>query len=1360
MAGIFQNSNMVANALTRTGKWILYLLAALIILIALLAASIRLAVFYSEDYSEQLASLVSSYVGSPVEIGEVDLVWNRFDANASLRDVQIRSADGAETLIELPRIELELNVRDVLLERRLSVRNVQLSDLSLVASYEGRGQLQMFGRRLSRKGSSKVQAESLDSNSESQNGNELLNARESQDASDATDKTARNHSVLNWLFNAERISILDSEITVVDAKRDREYKVDNVNIRAFNDGDDHKIRISSALPGDIGENSLASFDFTGKAANVSEWDGQFYLNTKALHLDELSEVWRTPLQEYAGFADVQLWGAWSGTRVNKVRVIASVSDFALQQPSSSGAFSTNLQAEKVDVDFDWVRLNSGWQLTFNQLAGMLDDRELALDGLEMQVAREARETYFSIAGPDIDLQSLKPVYSFADAMLPNDLPFRTLALRRGFLSDWRASGITTDETTTLTELRANVVDLTIDPFDKTPGISDLTASVVFEDGAGRVTIDSQDISLSLPQLYDTPLPGVNVDGEIRFLVNTDVADTAQPEGAADNETLTPALKWKAVTEDLRVVSLDLETSTVLSISGHADGSHMIDSHTSILNANIARLKDFYPVRKLKPKLLNWLQAAPLGGDVVRGRVEVKGNLNDFSPAEGRGHFYAEADLVDATLKFRPDWPAVTEVDGNLSFSSSSMRGRVYQGSIRQARFSDARLFLPDFKQPVIEVQANAIGPLADMLDFAQTGPLAPKIGKVFGNATGAGTSRFALDLKVPLKKELRDELVVDGEAHLDNAQISSSTYGIDLESATGKLKFNRRGITVDNMQVRYQGLPLSVNAIQESNSKNHFNRIRINGPVAVASVMQSYGIPLVDQFKGTSNWNIDIDVTRPINSKKSRVELTATSDLSGTALDLPVPMNKGADELREARVYRDFASQEKDWWVELPGLMKSRIRTGNDKKLESMAVVLGSSENSVLPWRGISIQGDVHRLDASGWLQLSMSLKEQQKDAGEGFPLFAKISTGQMAIGDQVFDDLVYIAYRDGVNQVHRVESSLFSGELTLQPDRGVLEPLVLRLDRLDKRLLVAIAASQKSKSESREVTGQLIDPRGIPPLDIRVSELIWDNWRFSNVALRSEPTDQGLQITALTARQNSMRVSGRGSWTQFNDAGVVSHKTLLDLTASFDDVGRAMAEIADVKSFAEGSGEAALSLTWPTPAYAPDLKQLQGQLLFNLRDGRILSVQPGAGRILGLFALQSLPRRLTFDFRDITSTGLEYSGVSGNLSIANGQAQTNAIAMSGPVAEILIHGSTGFVDKTYDQKIDVLPRVSGALPLLGVLSGGPAAGVTALLADGVLKGIGVNLDEIGRRRYSLTGSWDDPVWKAVNVANRSASSR
>ncbi len=1345
---------MVVNALAKTCKWMLYLLAALIILIALLAASVRLALLYSADYTEELASLVSNYVGSPVQIGEVDLVWNRFDANASLQDVEVRSADGSQTLIELPSIELQLNVRDVLLERRLTIRNVQLSDLSLTASYEGSGQLRMFGKTLDVAARDTVAKQSLLAESS-------LEAEEGPD---------RRYSVLNWLFNAEQIAILDSDITLINAEQDHQYKVDNVNIRAFNDGDKHQIRITSALPDDVGDNSLASFDFTGKADNFDEWQGQFYINTRGLRLSELSGLWRLPEHQYTGTSDLQLWGEWSGANLQKVRAIATLSDLSLQQSSTALTSAAVLETEEVAVDLDWARLQSGWQLTFNQFSGRLNKgQDIELDGLEMLVTREPKtptgvesdkdqfSDYFSVTGPAIDLQALAPLYAYIDDLLPAELPFKVRSLQSGLLTDWRASVVRTDKRTTLTELQLNAVDLAIDAYGNTPGINGLTTSLVYVDGSGRLQIDNQSVGVTLPALYEAPLPEFNIDGAIDFLVNTGAAKEAD---SAEPTTTSETVAWKVVAQELHVSTQDFSTSSSLSVRGMTDGAHLIDSRSYVQNVNLPRLKDYLPVRKLKPRLHNWLQTAIVAGDAVRGRVEIKGNLNDFSPANGKGHFYAEADLIDTTVKFRPDWPAATAMDGNVSFSTTSMRGRVYQGAIRSANFSDAHLLISDFKQPVVEVKTNAIGPVDDMLDFMQTGPLAAKIGKAFGNSTGSGTSRLEVDLKVPLKKELSELLVVDGEIILDSAQITSVAYGVDLDSVTGKLRFNRRGVLVDGLQVRYQGLPLSVEATQESSATANVNSIRVNGPVAVSSVLRSYGIPLVDQLDGISDWTLEINITRPVNSQAARVELIATSDLAGTALKLPVPIKKASDELRQARLYRNFAAQDKDWWLELPGLMKTRLRIGADSKLTSMVIALGDSENTVLPWRGISIHGNADRIDAAGWVKFVTAFSAGKPKSDKTFPVFAKINTPQMIIGDQRFGELIYIAYQDGGNQVHRIESAPLSGEFTVK-DRSSGQPMVIRLDRLDKQLFTALAGTQpanQSSGLSAQVTNRLVDPRKVPALDVRVSELIWDNWRLAKLALRTEPDDQGLRITALNARQNDMRVSGQGYWHQY--AGADSHLTALDLTASFDDFGLAMREVANATSFAGGSGEAALSLSWPTPAYAPDLQQLEGQLLFNLREGRILSVQPGAGRILGLFALQSLPRRLAFDFRDITDNGLAYNSVSGNLTVADGFARTNAIAMTGPVAEILIHGNTGFVDKTYDQTIDVLPRVSGALPLLGVLSGGPVAGVTALLADGVLKGIGVNLDEIGRRRYSLSGSWNEPVWQAVNAASGQISSR
>ena len=734
---------MVLTALTKTFKWIYYMLVALLIFIALLLACIRLAVSYSQDYNEELAALVSAYVGSPVEIGEVDLVWNRFDASASLKDVQVHSADDAATMLELSQIDLQLDVRDILLKRKLSVRSVQLSNLSLVASYEGEGEIGIMGQNPKLRTRSKV---------------------------DEVEASNRDYSVLNWLFNAERISILDSDIKLIDVPRDREFEIDHVNIRAFNDNDLHQIRVTSALPGEIGESSVASLDFTGAADDIKGWQGQFYINTQGLNINQLSEFWRKSSDAYSGTTDLQVWGEWSNAQIDHVRAIATGQQLSFNQPKPTS--DAAIKADNVEVDVNWSRTGSGWQMNFARLFASLED-QIVLDGLDMHMERNAEGIEeFGISGPDINLQSLKPVYAFIDALRSEDNAYPLSSLRDGEVKNWVFGGALQPEGFKVTRLRADVENLAVDTFENNPGISDLSANVFFREGIGYLSVDNQDINLLLPAFYDNPLPVINADGIVKVLMTDHMPGS---KGGASG------VLWKVVGEDVNVSTKDLNTSTTFSFLASTGGQRLIDLHTEILNANLGNSRDYLPARVMSPTLYNWLQTSIETGDIVRGRVELKGDINNFAPDQGVGHFYAEADIVDAQLKFLSDWPSANDMEGNISFTANAMRGQVYQGQLREAKFSDARVFIRELKQPVLELQTNAIGPVADMLDFAQTGPLAPQIGALFGDASGTGVSRLALDVKIPLNDKVTTELSVNGEVLLDNAQLMAKEFGIDIE---------------------------------------------------------------------------------------------------------------------------------------------------------------------------------------------------------------------------------------------------------------------------------------------------------------------------------------------------------------------------------------------------------------------------------------------------------------------------------------------------------------------------------------------------------------------------------------------------
>ena len=78
---------------------------------------------------------------------------------------------------------------------------------------------------------------------------------------------------------------------------------------------------------------------------------------------------------------------------------------------------------------------------------------------------------------------------------------------------------------------------------------------------------------------------------------------------------------------------------------------------------------------------------------------------------------------------------------------------------------------------------------------------------------------------------------------------------------------------------------------------------------------------------------------------------------------------------------------------------------------------------------------------------------------------------------------------------------------------------------------------------------------------------------------------------------------------------------------------------------------------------------QLNGTLpilyTFLARSGKTImgvefvKLEPGIGKLLGILSLQSLPRRITLDFRDVFSDGFAFDSIQGSVKIDRGIAST-----------------------------------------------------------------------------------------------------
>jgi uncharacterized protein YhdP len=159
--------------------------------------------------------------------------------------------------------------------------------------------------------------------------------------------------------------------------------------------------------------------------------------------------------------------------------------------------------------------------------------------------------------------------------------------------------------------------------------------------------------------------------------------------------------------------------------------------------------------------------------------------------------------------------------------------------------------------------------------------------------------------------------------------------------------------------------------------------------------------------------------------------------------------------------------------------------------------------------------------------------------------------------------------------------------------------------------------------------------------------------------------------------------------------------------------------------------------------------------LKVSVREGRIPDVDPGAGRIFGLFNLGALPRRLALDFGDFFKSGFSFDSIEGLFTLKDGNAFTSDLQVKGPAADIKVNGRTGLKVKDYDQTMDVTPHVGSTFVIGGALVGGPVGAAAGALLQGLLKGA---INDVARVRYSVTGSWEKPTITEIAKETRSGA--
>ena len=143
-----------------------------------------------------------------------------------------------------------------------------------------------------------------------------------------------------------------------------------------------------------------------------------------------------------------------------------------------------------------------------------------------------------------------------------------------------------------------------------------------------------------------------------------------------------------------------------------------------------------------------------------------------------------------------------------------------------------------------------------------------------------------------------------------------------------------------------------------------------------------------------------------------------------------------------------------------------------------------------------------------------------------------------------------------------------------------------------------------------------------------------------------------------------------------------------------------------------------------------------------DIERGQFLQIEPGAGRLLGVLSLQSLPRRLVLDFRDVFSQGFAFDFFRGQGQIEQGVLSTRNLQMKGVNAAVMMEGSADLVRETQDLQVFVVPEINAGAASLLAATVNPVVGIGTLLAQLLLR---QPLRSVTTQEFRVTGSWADP---------------
>ena len=861
-----------------------------------------------------------------------------------------------------------------------------------------------------------------------------------------------------------------------------------------------------------------------------------------------------------------------------------------------------------------------------------------------------------------------------------------------------------------------------------PGLAGLSGSVDGDQDSGRFRIDGEALRLDLPEVFDPgPLSFARLSArggwqrqEERLAI---VLDEAAFENA-DAAGTAAGRYWPAAT-----------------------GAGEIDLQARLARADATAVWRYLP-RVVNEDTRNWLRSGIRAAKVPDARLELKGALDDFPFRDGKGRFLVSVQVADATLDYAPGWPGIEGIDGEVRFEGPGLRIVAPRGRIFGVELVDVLAEVPDLDQrpsEIMTITGRARGPTAEFLRFVSASPVSRRIDGFTDGMVAEGRGELELELVMPLRSTIDSR--VQGEYRFTDNRLTLLEALPPLEAARGRLRFTADTLSISEAQARLFGNPLRLSA---QTGEDGAVRFRAAGRADAAALAAAWDLPLLDELAGTAEWSADIRVGR----RGTRVEVA--SDLAGFACSLPQPFGKSAGERWPAQLVIERASGGSGASIGLTvgDRLRAELVQPDGTGLHG-GVALGRASADAPPASatGVRVAAVLDRLDLDDWRAvLERVAPAVDSGAGGGVATGGSLAAvaefalaaDELGVFGQTFKAVDLRARADPGGWKARLESDRADGEFDWRAaGKGTLAA------RFRHLRLVREAGNGQALGDGEPAAEEAPPedpPQRLPALDVVAERFEINELDLGRLEVFARNRGSLWQLDRFALENADGRLAGRGQWR----AGI-RQRTELDFSLETAAMGALIHRLGYPDVVRGGAASLAGQLAWRGAPTRIDYPSLSGRLRLETGAGQFNKLEPGVGRLLGILSLQSLPRRITLDFRDVFSEGFAFDRISGSIDLARGVLRSEDLEIRGPAARIAMSGSADVVSETQDLRVLVQPTLAESVAI-GAAAGlvNPVAGVVTYLAQKLLSD---PIEKLFAFEYAVTGAWSDP-----QVAKRGAA--